>query len=81
MAKATKELKRVARYNRQPVLKEDLIKPEETQTSRVRDLFSTPTIRKYTLLSCFIWYVYIQSTHFMTKILRNNLFDTRTGEI
>ncbi|XP_028394452.1 organic cation transporter protein-like [Dendronephthya gigantea] len=50
-------LERVAKYNRKPIIKDKLEQVEEEQKSSLKDLFATPTIRKYTLLSCFIWCV------------------------
>ena len=53
--KAREVLERVARYNRKPMIEDKLEQIEEEQKSSIKDLFATPTMRKYTLLSCFIW--------------------------
>jgi hypothetical protein len=53
--KAGKVLQRVAWYNRRPMIEDKLEQIGEEQKSSIKDLFATPTIRKYTLLSCFIW--------------------------
>jgi hypothetical protein len=53
--KAREVLERVARYNRKPMIEDKLEQVAAEQRSSFKDLFATPTIRKYTLLSCFIW--------------------------
>jgi hypothetical protein len=53
--KAREVLERVARYNRKPMIEGKLEQVAAEQKSSFKDLFATPTIRKYTLLSCFIW--------------------------
>ena len=53
--KAERVLQKVAKYNRKPNIEEKLEQPEEEQKSSFKDLFSTPEMRKYTLLSWFIW--------------------------
>ena len=54
---ARQVLERVAWYNRRPMIEDKLEQVGEEQKSSIKDLFTTPTIRKYTLLSCFIWCV------------------------
>ena len=54
--KARGVLERVAKYNKKPMIEDKLEQIKEKKSS-LNDLFATPLIRKYTLLSCFIWLV------------------------
>ena len=55
LEKAREVLEKVAKYNRKPMIDDKLEHVEQEHKSSLKDLFSTPLIRKYTLLSCFVW--------------------------
>lgn len=75
--KAREVLERVARYNRKPMIEDKLEQVAAEQRSSFKDLFATPTIRKYTLLSCFIWCiesVVYYGVSFSSVLLGGNIY-------
>ena len=55
LEKAEGELQRIAKFNKKPMIEDKLEFPEEKQVTSFKDLFSTPELKKCTLLLCFIW--------------------------